>query len=168
VEAVQELGISVSHLDSHQHLHLWPLVRDVVLDLATHEGIPAVRVPRSTTAFPGAAVNLLSSELARQARRRGLVFPDAAAGVDDAGTMHGPPLDSALDRLARAGGRAVELSTHPGERNDPARERYRWNYAWGAELEALTSDALRQKIDAFGFVLGTYADLAARGQCEPS
>jgi predicted glycoside hydrolase/deacetylase ChbG (UPF0249 family) len=162
LEAVRELGITVTHLDTHQHLHLWPLVREVVLDVAVEAGIPAVRVPRSTTVFRGTGVNLLARELARRASARGLVFPDQAAGVDEAGSMHGPRIEQALERLARSGSSAVELSAHPGEPDDPARARYRWNYAWEHELAALLSTGTRAAVDRYGFVLGTYADLAAR------
>lgn len=162
LQSVQGAGVAVSHLDTHQHLHLWPLVRDVVLDLAVEEGIDAVRVPRSTTAFPGAGVNILASALARRAAGRGLAFPDEAAGLDEAGRMHGASLHAALERLAGSGAEAVELSSHPGEKDDPARGRYRWDYTWEDELEALTSPEVRASVSAHGFVLGTYADLVAR------
>ncbi len=160
LEAVQQLGVTVSHLDSHQHLHLWPLVREVVLDLAVEAGIGAVRVPRSTTPFPGAGVNLLAAALARRATSRGLSFPTRAAGVDEAGRMDGDRIESALARLSASGAGAVELSAHPGEADDPDRARYDWDYRWGEELAALTSPTARAAVTRHGFVLGTYGDLA--------
>ena len=161
LEAVRDLGLDVTHLDSHQHLHLWPLVREVVLDLAVEAGVAAIRVPRSTTAFPGAGVNLLAGELARRATARGLRFPGQAAGVDEAGTMTAEHIERALDRLSASGASAVELSAHPGEHEDPDRSRYEWDYRWGDELAALTSDAARAAVERHGFVLGTYGDLPA-------
>jgi predicted glycoside hydrolase/deacetylase ChbG (UPF0249 family) len=160
--AVRDLGLDVTHLDSHQHLHLWPLVREVVLDLAVDAGIPAVRVPRSTTAFPGAGVNLLAAELVRRAAARGLRFPGQAAGVDEAGAMTGDRIEKALARLSASGASAVELSAHPGEDDDPDRTRYAWDYRWGDELRALTDASARAAVERHGFVLGTYADLPAR------
>lgn len=162
LEAVRQLGTDVTHLDTHQHLHLWPLVRDVVLDLAVEAGIQAVRVPRSTTAFPGAGVNYLATELARRAAARGLHFPTQAAGVDEAGRMDHDRIESALARLGASGAPACELSAHPGEADDPARHRYKWDYRWEDELSALTSPKARQAVERHGFTLGTYADLAAR------
>lgn len=161
LEAVQQLGIDVTHLDTHQHLHLWPLVREVVLDLAVEAGIRAVRVPRSTTAFPGAGVNYLAAELARRAAARNLAFPAQAAGVDEAGRMDHERIEAALARLGASGARACELSTHPGEADDPARHRYEWDYRWAQELAALTAPAARHAVERHGFTLGTYADLAA-------
>ena len=48
VDAVAGLGVAVDHLDSHQHLHMWPTLQPVVIGLAVARGIPAIRVPRAT------------------------------------------------------------------------------------------------------------------------
>jgi predicted glycoside hydrolase/deacetylase ChbG (UPF0249 family) len=160
LEAVTGAGLQVSHLDTHQHLHLWPLVRDVVLRLAVDTGIAAVRVPRATSAFPGAGVNILAHALARRARSLGIAFPGRAAGVDEAGRMGSDNIVAALARLAATDANAVELSAHPGEQDDPDRHRYAWDYRWGDELRGLTSNEARAAVDRHGFVLGTYGDLA--------
>jgi predicted glycoside hydrolase/deacetylase ChbG (UPF0249 family) len=162
LEAVRSLGLEVTHLDTHQHLHLWPLVREVVLDLAVEAGIGAVRVPRSTTAFPGAGVNYLAGELQKRATSRNLAFPGQAAGVDEAGRMHGDRLEQALARLSASGATACELSAHPGEGDDPDRHRYQWDYRWEDELAALTSPDAHAAVERHGFALGTYADLCRR------
>ncbi|CAA9245794.1 MAG: Cellobiose phosphotransferase system YdjC-like protein [uncultured Acidimicrobiales bacterium] len=159
LDAVGAQDIRVTHLDSHQHLHLWPMVRQVVLDLAVERGIGAVRVPRSATAVPGIGLNRLASELARAAAARGLAFPGHAVGVDEAGRMDVATIERALVRLGRTNAAAVELSAHPGEAEDPDRGRYRWGYHWGEELAALTDPRVRVAIERHGFVLGTYADL---------
>lgn len=157
---VRDVGLSISHLDTHQHLHLWPSVRDVVLWLARTHGIGAVRVPRSASVFPGMGVNVLARELARQARAAGLQFPAHAAGLDEAGALDTTRFRRALGRLAAVDAPTVELSAHPGEADDPDRDRYRWAYRWGDELETLTSTWARAAIESSGFLLGTYADLA--------
>ena len=162
LEAVRTLGVDVTHLDTHQHLHLWPTVREVVLDLAVEAGVRGVRVPRSRRAVKGVGIAYLSRQLADGAAVRGVVFPHDAAGLDEAGHMDDRALARSLDRLARGDAAAVELSGHPGEAHDPDRHRYRWNYDWERELDALTSPAARQAVDDHGFVLGTYRDLAER------
>jgi len=55
----------------------------------------------------------------------------------------------------------AELATHPGRPTDADRQRYRWGYRWDEELDALCSPRVRDAIDAAGFRLGTFADLAA-------
>ena len=161
IEAVQSRRLTVDHLDTHQHLHLWPLVRNVVLDLAIAYDVGAVRVPRSTTFFPGVGVNFLAHRLAAQATARGIVYPGQAAGIDEAGRMDADAIRGALARLARTSVGAVELSAHPGEAHDPDRSRYDWNYQWGEELTGLTSAVVRADVERHGFSLGTYADLVA-------
>jgi predicted glycoside hydrolase/deacetylase ChbG (UPF0249 family) len=158
--AIRGAGVTVDHLDTHQHLHLWPGVREVVLDLAVRSGVPAVRVTRSAARSPvGVTVRRLSATLAREARADGLAFPGAAAGLDEAGALDVPTAVAALDLLAATGEACVELSGHPGAHEDPDRGRYRWGYRWGDELAALCAPEVRAAIDRHGFRLGTYADI---------
>jgi hypothetical protein len=46
LERIRSAGITVSHLDTHQHTHLWPAVAGVLVELARQHDIPAVRTPR--------------------------------------------------------------------------------------------------------------------------
>ncbi|MBW3555366.1 MAG: ChbG/HpnK family deacetylase [Actinobacteria bacterium] len=162
LEAVSQLGIAVTHVDTHQHLHLWPVVRDIVVDLAAAAGVNGIRVPRSRGSLKSPGISYLASGLADRAAARGLVFPGDAAGLDEAGHMDAAALALALGRLAGSDARAVELSAHPGEGDDPDRARYRWNYEWERELDALVSPAAARAASDLGFVLGNYRDLAER------
>ena len=160
IEAVRAVGASVSHLDTHQHLHLWPSVASVVLDLARAEDIPAVRVPRSHRLPLAPGLNRLARNLARRAASSGVVTPADSSGVDEAGGMDLAGLNRALDGFVRRGAPSAELGTHPGEPVDPDRHRYRWGYHWGDELGLLTSSAAREAVESRGFVLGDYRALA--------
>jgi predicted glycoside hydrolase/deacetylase ChbG (UPF0249 family) len=160
LDAIRAEGLAVDHLDTHQHLHLWPGVREVVLDLAVRAEVPAVRVTRSVArSVVGATVRRLARRLERDAKADGLAFPADAAGLDEAGRLDTTTVLSALDRLARSEAAGLELSAHPGAHEDPDRDRYRWGYRWGDELDALCAPEVRDAIDRHGFRLGTYADL---------
>ncbi|HEX2274180.1 MAG TPA: ChbG/HpnK family deacetylase [Acidimicrobiales bacterium] len=162
LEAVVDLGVPGGHLDAHQHLHLWPPVGRIVLDMARRFGIPAVRVPRYRTPSPLAVgVTVLGRRLARQARRAGVRYPADGTGIEVAGRLDQRRLPEALARLAARGAGAVELTVHPGEEDDPDRHRYDWGYRWAEELDALTGDAARRAVARHGFVLATYRDLPA-------
>lgn len=168
VDAVAGLGVTVSHLDSHQHLHLWPKVRRVVLDLAVAAGIPAVRVPRSHRRHPVAGgVRRLSRVLAQRATAAGLCVPEDAAGIDEVGAVGATCFEAALDRFAARRVASAEIGTHPGEAEDPDRHRYRWGYQWGRELDLLTSSRARRAIEQRGFELGSFQDLARRRATRP-
>jgi predicted glycoside hydrolase/deacetylase ChbG (UPF0249 family) len=168
LEAIRSAGLVVDHLDSHQHVHLWPGIREQVLDLAVRAGVPAVRVTRSSSrSVVGVTVRRLAARLEREARADGLAFPAAAAGLDEAGKLDTATALAAIDRLAAVPVPSVELSAHPGAHEDPDRDRYRWGYRWGDELDALCAPEVRAAIDRHGFRLGTYADLVPAPQAEP-
>jgi chitin disaccharide deacetylase len=157
---VQELGIPLTHLDAHQHLHLWPSICRVVLDLARRFEIPAVRVPRLRAAtVTGAGVTVLGRLLARRAAQAGLRYPTDAVGIECAGKLDPAVLGRVLRRLAAHGAETVELTVHPGEAEDPDRLRYQWGYRWDRELESLIGQEAQRAVTDQGFTLGTYADL---------
>ncbi len=160
LELVQELGVPLTHLDAHQHIHLWPLVCGVVLDLARRYQIPAVRVPRFRSLTPaGIGVTVLGRRLARRAAAAGLRFPEDAVGIECAGCLDGDRLPKVLGRLAAGSRRSVELTAHPGEADDADRTRYQWGFRWEDELSALAAPDARQLVTSHGFTLATYADL---------
>lgn len=160
LEMVKELGVAITHLDAHQHLHLWPPICKVVLDLAKRFAIPAVRVPRLRKAsLTGLGVTVLGRRLAGRAEKAGLGFPIDAVGIECAGQLDTARLRQVLHRLASHGAGTVELTVHPGEPEDPDRVRYAWGYRWHDELHALLGDTARRAVEEFGFTLGTYADL---------
>ncbi len=161
IERVLGDGLPVTHLDTHQHLHLWPGVARVVVELAQHFGIPAVRLPRSHSRGPvGVGVNLLSTRLAGRLDVAGLHRTMDFAGLDEAGAMD-QALPRVLNRLALRGGTTVEVNAHPGEADDPDLGRFSWGYRWGHELTALTDPALPTLVSDAGFRLASWADLTS-------
>jgi predicted glycoside hydrolase/deacetylase ChbG (UPF0249 family) len=154
IQRVASLGLPLTHLDSHQHLHLLPAVREVVLELALRFGIPAIRVPRSRGGrLPGVAVNLLAARLRARARARGLAFTEDSFGFDEAGGLDHDRLHRTLTRMGRSGARTLELIAHPGLDRDPERARYPWGFHWGDELRALTAEDSRRLVQRCGFAL---------------
>ena len=159
IEAVRELGLEITHLDAHQHLHLWPAVGRIVLDLAQQFAIPAVRVTRCRGTAIGPAISFLANRLADRASTAGIAHPEDAAGLEWAGQLGRAKLARALDRLAARGARSCELGVHPGLADDPDRGRYSWGYEWAAEFDALTCPETAALVEQHGFRLGTYRDL---------
>jgi predicted glycoside hydrolase/deacetylase ChbG (UPF0249 family) len=162
-ERVQEIGVPITHLDTHQHLHLWPIVREVVLALAAERRIAAVRVPYGSGGpVLALGTDRLAVALEHRADEIGVAYPEASGGLDPSGRLDGAALARALDRLSATGHPTLELWAHPGERRDPERVRYRWGYRWGDELAVLTGPAARYVVARQGFTLGTFADLVSR------
>lgn len=142
LERIRATGLPVSHVDTHQHTHLWPLVGRVVADLARGADVAWVRLPTSRARGPvGMVVRRLRTRLARELDAAGRRSTAAYAGLDEAGGM-------GLDRFAGAvhavaGASTAEVNTHPGEAADPDLTRFDWNYRWEDELSMLTDDRTR-------------------------
>ncbi len=160
LERVQGVGVPVTHLDTHQHTHLWPVVAQVVTELALGAGVPAVRLPRSRArGVTGAGVGVLSGALRRRLDRAGLTTTQDYAGLDEAGAMDEARLAATLTSAAARGARTLEVNTHPGVADDPDAGRFTWDYRWADELAALTSPRTRAHVDACGYELTGFGGL---------
>lgn len=164
LDAIRSAGLVVDHFDTHQNVHLWPSVSDVLLELGDANDVHAIRVMRSSARGPvGITVRQLARRLEAQLRERKWAWTGAATGLDEAGSIGLGEMVEAVGRLAATGASSAELATHPGLPDDPDRSRYRWNYKWDAEFNALCSETVRIAIDELGFRLGTFADLPRAG-----
>lgn len=162
LDRITGAGVRVDHIDTHQNLHLWPSVRDVVIGIGNERGIRAMRVTRSSSrGIVGTAVRWLAAELERACRQAGWAFPAASTGLDGAGHLDTESMVAAIRALAAAGGDSAELATHPGEHGDPDLLRYRWGYLWGGEADALRAPEVRGALERDGLQLGTFVDLVA-------
>ncbi len=155
-------GRTITHLDTHQHLHLWPPFGALVVKLAQQRDIPAVRVTRSAVRRGRSVVlNRLARRFELVASSAGLRSTDDFAGFDEGGTFATDALVRTIDRLGAGAARTIEIGIHPGEHGDPDLARYEWGYRWGDELDALVSQTVRDAVDRNGFTLGSYAALGA-------
>jgi predicted glycoside hydrolase/deacetylase ChbG (UPF0249 family) len=157
---LRDLGVNVTHLDSHQNIHLWPSVARVVVDLAVTDGVGAVRLPTARGSSPTAiAVRRLTGHLRRLAARAGRAFPDESSGIEGQPAPHDAGLRSSLDRLDATGAASAEIVMHLAVDPDPERAAYPSRYAWAAQFAAAIDPAARARIDELGFRLGSFADL---------
>jgi predicted glycoside hydrolase/deacetylase ChbG (UPF0249 family) len=159
LERIRRAGLHVSHVDTHQHVHLWPSIGGVVAELAAQSGGAAVRLPGSASRGPaGMGVRVLRRRLAARLERAGLRHPDGYAGLDEAGRLDRRGLQRALRRFAADDAASAEINAHPGEA-DPELTRFDWGYRWAAELDLLRDPGVAALIEASGFRLGSMDDL---------
>ncbi len=157
-----EAGLTVSHLDSHQHLHLLPGLAELALTLAREAGIPFVRVPRFRALTAGRpvslAVNLLAARLERLARRAGIGTVDGA-GVEDSGRQSLEALTRLLDARSRG---VLEIGLHPGRVDAATATKYaHWGFSWEEELACLAGPAMARQLAQRGRATVSFATLAA-------
>ena len=149
LERTSSLGLRLTHLDGHDHLHVLPGVFEIVLDEMTRVGVHTLRIPLETTtigsgAWPKpewprrimrAVLNCCSRRAARIARQAGVVFPQRFIGFFGAGHMTPATL---LDRLDTLTPGVTEIALHPAVGSSPPRPDFAgWGYRWDGELAAL-------------------------------
>ena len=158
-------SLPLTHVDTHQHVHLWPSIGRVVLAVAADAGISAVRIIRSSSRLAGRRARCRGSPVGSSAgrRRRASGTRLTATGLDEAGRLGDAPAGRrrSSDWAPRAR-RRPSWPPIPGEADDADLARYQWGYEWGDELAALTSPTARDAVARAGFRLGTYADLETR------
>lgn len=151
-------GLRVTHLDSHQNLHLHPFLFPVVVALARRFRVPFVRAPRAgdppgrpeappLSRLRARLLARLGSHARRLLDKAGLPEPPRVLGLAEAGHMTAARFQHAVANLPEGD---YEVALHSGDEDDVTRARYRWGYDWRGEAEALESG-------------GVSAALAARG-----
>lgn len=140
IERVLASGLRVTHLNGHQHVHMWPSVFLIVSSLADEYGIGYVRRVRDRGGRGGimrrlsiAALNTLGSG-------------GSTIGVMEAGHLTADRIIKLLNHVRGT----TELVTHPGIGVDAYPH---WNYDWDAETDALCDPRVRKAIADRGIEL---------------
>jgi len=151
-------GLRVTHLDSHQNLHLHPFLFPVAVALALQFRVPFVRAPRADDP-PGRPdapplsrlrarfLALLGSRGRRLLDEAGLPEPPRVLGLAEAGHMTAARFARAIANLPEGD---YEVALHSGDEDDVTRARYLWGYDWRGEAEALESGAVTAALAARG------------------
>ena len=168
IAGLQKRGLSLTHIDTHKHLHIFPSVLRPVLRAARKRGIRAVRNPfepawgiRATHGAATARVAQVSvlRWLEPMCRRiiaeEGFSTTDGTIAVAGTGTFNAHFLRSLLQQLPAG---TWELVTHPGY-NDADLGRVRTRLRAERDIERLALCALKEfpAID-----LASFADLVSR------
>lgn len=169
--ATRDLGLTITHIDSHNHLHLHPAVLPTVLELMSIHQITALRLPRPspfpspgpTDAPPSRAQSLQAflnslplGELLATLRSAGKLTTDHFFGLEQAGRISVEFLLKCLDSLPDG---TTELMVHPGHLDPLLRERHPWDYQWEEALAALLDPQVAASIRRGQIELIHFGDL---------
>jgi len=155
IRKVKNQGVNISHLDSHQHVHMLPKILAITVELAKKYCIPAIRIPNEPvrsymlpiTGKSSRVLELMALKFfCHLARNLNILRPDHFVGFFFGGNLNTSNLLTVLRDLPQAG--TCELMCHPGF-EDPGTRYGHWDYHWSDELKALTaqdiSDFLRHQ-----------------------
>lgn len=153
-QCLADAGFVITHIDSHQHLHLLPGVTQIVVGIAKCFNIPWVRLPQSKVwDLKGGSLNILGRRLRRIATRFGLRATDHSLGFDHSGHIDPDILMGMIGDLLPG---ITEFIMHPGL---DASHLYDWGFDWQHELAALKSNTVKQTIEMLGIQLINYSDI---------
>src|SRR5262249_35299763 len=117
IERISAAGISLTHLDAHKHVHLYPPVFAIVARLAARFGIPVVRVPYERGSWLNGVLWPWAQRNYRIAAKLGLRTPHflgrLATGVLTRQALH--------ELLSNARPGVTEFMVHPGYVDDALR-----------------------------------------------
>ena len=159
VERYLDTGLPLDHVDGHHHLHMHPLVFDILVRCIEDYKVPWVRLVhedrvgrRGGEPLLGelvvAAFGLLAARHRRILARLGTVrVPERVYGLRATGRLD---LDEWLRLIPRLRASTVEIYAHPDESDAQGRK----------QLEALCAPELRSAIEAAGYALASTRALA--------
>jgi hopanoid biosynthesis associated protein HpnK len=164
IERFQQTGLRLSHLDSHQHLHMFPPVFQIVRRLTRGMETVWIRNPagpwrKSPRVRMGRWLQRLGLNLTCLSAR-GLhgpllpLMPDGMYGFEVGGCLTPRALQQIFSNIPDG---LYELICHPGEDDADTRRRYsHWGYRWAEELKALTAPETRMVLKEQEIVLTSF------------
>ena len=174
IRKIQSRGITLTHLDSHKHTHMFPHVLRPVLRAAKTCGIRTIRNPfeplrswpigmvlgtpglwlRSTGVM---AFQMFAAEFRRALKEEGMVSTDGTVGIAVTGLLDQQKLLRILESLPDG---TWELVCHPGySDSDLQAAGTRLTQSREIELAALTSADTKKALARCHIELISYADL---------
>jgi chitin disaccharide deacetylase len=178
VAHLRSLGLTLTHIDTHKHTHIFPGVAAPLLDAARHHRISAIRNPfepdwsiRATRGAPFLRrtqvriLNRFRSRFMTLIAQSGLTTTDGAIGIVATGTLDLATLTSILHSVPEG---IWELVTHPGYNDQAlAASGTRLLTSRDEERSALSQVAMPADIQLINFGnLNTFEDLNAFGDLE--
>ena len=169
IRKLQAAGIPVSHLDSHKHTHMFPVVLRGMLRAAEHCGVRAIRNPFEPLVFANLGswkrqfqLRVLRRDRAsfrNQLAKAGMVTPDGCVGIAATGDLTLAAFQALIENLPEG---TWEFVTHPGYNDaELSGVKTRLRGSREKELAILTSNEVKELLHRRGVELISYKDLAA-------
>jgi hopanoid biosynthesis associated protein HpnK len=170
IKKLQSAGVQVSHLDSHKHTHMFPVVLKGILRAAKACGVGAIRNPFEPLIFATARHWKRQFQLRMMRRFRasfraaldhaGVVTPDGCVGIAATGGLTAKTFRALIEHLPEG---TWEFVSHPGYNDaDLAKIQTRLRGSREKEMAILTSPEAKEALQKAGVQLISYCDLQAK------
>lgn len=172
IRKILDAGISITHMDGHQHLHMWPRFFPIALSLAVQYHIPCMRVPAESLSFGAGfssplrmasrdVLTVLSRRNRKKLVQAGILSNDWFWGMICGGRLTEKRVLQIAGKL-RDG--TSEIMCHPSADEAVMEECFHWGYHGSRELEALLSPEVMNAVREKKIRLISYRDLAEEQQ----
>ena len=164
LDLLRSSGIRITHINSHEHIHMIPEVLAIFVKLAKEYGIPAIRYPggdRPPMIFSPSEIYryLIISYFAKKTKNividSGLLYTDFFFGLLDGGRLNEESVVEILNNLKHG---VTELVCHPGFLSPEVLDHYSWHRGAERELFVLTDKKTRKAVESNGIKLITYRE----------
>jgi chitin disaccharide deacetylase len=174
IQKIQAAGITVSHVDTHKHTHIFPAILRPLLRAAGTCGVRAIRNPfgprlplqsRRLLAWPGLWTRLLevrvlnrfAGKFREEVKRAGFLTPDGTLGIEVTGVLD----ESLFQAIAQSIPEGTwEFVCHPGYNDkDLHAAATRLRESREIELRVLTLASARSLLKELGVELISYRSL---------
>ena len=166
VARIREEGLEVTHVDSHEHIHVLPAIREITVALALDIGAPYVRYPTEDTTVirrKCAARDLLRYAALKACAVHGRkTFMSGKVRCNDSflGCFHsGRISDDVLSfMMGVLKDRVTELAVHPCVNSREFLKTFPWYRNGPTELDSLISGQWRRTLEDEGIMLVSHRD----------
>jgi len=162
IEKVLDNGIDISHIDSHQHIHILPGIFNIAVSLAKKYGIRFIRIPderlrlymfKNIFAYPRILQLLIVKTILTFVNKSQMKPYPEFYGFYFGGNLNKENLNVILNNLENNG--ISEIMCHPGF-TDLESNYTHWLYNWQHELDALTDNEIRTRLTQLGGSLSSF------------
>ena len=170
IEKCYNNGLAISHIDSHQFIHLFPLLFQLTLRLARKYRIPYVRAAIFDMVSLGYGLRRFFQWLLLKLWILYFITPSipqrlqaipTVGFLQAGGRMNVDTLISTIDKIRlKRSFYAVEVMLHPGVSDKHTAYKYRsWRYKWDNDLELLQKASLAEALNKRGIEVVSYRNL---------
>lgn len=168
VKKVKESGLSITHIDSHQHMHMLPGIERIAVQICREEGLSKSRVSNESVFFSGGypftvgrylgkvALSVFSILASRTFDSTAIKYPQYFYGMLAGGNMQEKYLLRIIECINSG---TSEIMLHPGLNKAQLVQDLGFDYNWQLEYEALISHKVREAIQSKGIELISFKDL---------
>jgi predicted glycoside hydrolase/deacetylase ChbG (UPF0249 family) len=164
IEILKKAGCSITHINSHEHVHMIPQVLNIFVRLAKEYGISVIRFPRGDRTPKGMSLkenyrsfilNYFTGSIEDNLKKTDLIYTDYFMGLLDAGQLNIDKVKNILTGLKEG---VTEIVTHPGFLSPEVLDHYKWHMGCETELFALTDKRIKNFIKENSIKLISYEE----------